>query len=258
MTTGIDEKLIQEIVRRIVAVAAPDRIILYGSAATGQMTPDSDIDLLVLEAAEPQSTWKERERIREALRGLGYRFDVLVMGTERFEETKDFIGGMAFAPNRYGKVVYTKPGAAAAGEPEGASAPGKPPEQVIRELRDQWIAIAERNLAMARHALSEGFSLHEMVAVRARYAAEQYLKAFLTHHQIEFTKINDLIKLTDLVATAAPDLAASVQEATALNPYDLDWMPTDECPEPTPEEAEAAVSLAAKARAAVRAALALD
>ena len=45
---GIDETLIQEIIRRILTVAEPDKIILFGSAAEGKMTRDSDIDLLVL------------------------------------------------------------------------------------------------------------------------------------------------------------------------------------------------------------------
>jgi predicted nucleotidyltransferase len=44
----IDEKMIQEIVRRILSFTSPQRIILFGSAATGQMTPDSDLDLLVV------------------------------------------------------------------------------------------------------------------------------------------------------------------------------------------------------------------
>ena len=42
---GIDESLIRRIVDRILTVAVPDRIILFGSAADGEMTPDSDIDL---------------------------------------------------------------------------------------------------------------------------------------------------------------------------------------------------------------------
>ncbi len=46
---GIDDKVIQEIVHRILTVAKPDKIILFGSAATGQMTSDSDIDLLIVE-----------------------------------------------------------------------------------------------------------------------------------------------------------------------------------------------------------------
>ena len=40
--------VLDEIVRRVIEVAEPDRIILFGSAARGQMGPDSDIDLLVI------------------------------------------------------------------------------------------------------------------------------------------------------------------------------------------------------------------
>ncbi len=39
---------VEEITRRIVAVADPDRIVLFGSAARGQTGPHSDIDLLVI------------------------------------------------------------------------------------------------------------------------------------------------------------------------------------------------------------------
>ena len=45
---GIDETIIEEIIKRVLKVAQPERIILFGSAATGEMTRDSDIDLLVL------------------------------------------------------------------------------------------------------------------------------------------------------------------------------------------------------------------
>ena len=40
--------VLDEIVRRVIEVAQPDRIILFGSAVRGQMGPDSDIDLLVI------------------------------------------------------------------------------------------------------------------------------------------------------------------------------------------------------------------
>jgi predicted nucleotidyltransferase len=102
---AIDETLVREIVRRVVAVADPERIILFGSAAAGEMTRDSDIDLLVLVSGvdDPHT---ESARIRQALRGLGYPFDVIVMHGERFEESKDVIGGIAFPAHRYGRVVY--------------------------------------------------------------------------------------------------------------------------------------------------------
>jgi predicted nucleotidyltransferase len=104
-TEGIDEKLVSEIVRRILTVANPDRIILFGSASTGGMSRDSDIDLLILENS-PGNVREESVRLRDVLRGLGYPFDVIVMPTERFEETKSIIGGIAYPANKSGKVIY--------------------------------------------------------------------------------------------------------------------------------------------------------
>jgi predicted nucleotidyltransferase len=102
---GIDPTLVSEIVKRILETAEPQRIILFGSAATGQMTKDSDIDLLVLESA-PGDTREESVRIRQAVRGLGYPFDIIVMAVERFEESKDVVGGIAYPAHKYGKVIY--------------------------------------------------------------------------------------------------------------------------------------------------------
>ena len=102
---GIDETLVQEIIRRILGVARPDRIILFGSAATGTMTRDSDIDLLVLEKS-PNDPRRESMLLHRSLRGLGYPVDVIVISTERFEEGKDIVGGIEYPANKHGKVIY--------------------------------------------------------------------------------------------------------------------------------------------------------
>ena len=102
---GIDDGLIREIVHRLLGVIAPDRIILFGSAATGQMTRESDIDLLVV-APAPSNTVEERVKLYRALRGLGFPFDVFIIGTERFEGTKDIFGGIAYPAHKYGRVIY--------------------------------------------------------------------------------------------------------------------------------------------------------
>ena len=102
---GISDALVSEIVKRILSVAEPQRIILFGSAAMGEMSRDSDIDLLVLESS-PGDTRKESVRIRQAVRGLGYPFDIIVMASERFEESKNVVGGIAYPANKYGKVIY--------------------------------------------------------------------------------------------------------------------------------------------------------
>jgi predicted nucleotidyltransferase len=102
---GIDEKITGEIIRRILSVATPSRIILFGTATTGKMTRDSDIDLLILEEY-PGNTRERGVRIAQALRGLGFPFDIIVMATDRFEESKGVIGGIAYPANKYGKVIY--------------------------------------------------------------------------------------------------------------------------------------------------------
>jgi predicted nucleotidyltransferase len=101
----VDETLLKEVVRRVLTVARPDRIILFGSAATGQMTEDSDLDLLVVEP-EPANTRDRSVRIRRALGDVHYPVDVIVMSSERFEETKDIVGGIAYPARKYGRVLY--------------------------------------------------------------------------------------------------------------------------------------------------------
>ena len=102
---GIDESLIEEIVRRILSTATPDRIILFGSAATGEMTRDSDLDLLIVER-DPGDRRKESVKIDATLSGLGYPFEVIVISSEWFEASKNVVGGIAYPANKYGKVIY--------------------------------------------------------------------------------------------------------------------------------------------------------
>ena len=42
------QNTIQEVTRRIVDIARPQRIVLFGSAAQSKMTADSDLDILVI------------------------------------------------------------------------------------------------------------------------------------------------------------------------------------------------------------------
>ena len=102
---NLDQKLIEEIVARILGVTQAERIIIFGSAASGKMTRDSDIDLLVIKSA-PGNPRQESVRVRQALMDLGYPFDIIIMAAERFEESKEVIGGLAYPANKYGKVIY--------------------------------------------------------------------------------------------------------------------------------------------------------
>ncbi len=105
MMVEIQDSLLQEIAGRILAVTKPDRIILFGSAATGTMTPDSDIDLLIVES-DLGNRREEYIRIRRALRGMGYPFDIILISTAWFDGSKHVIGSIAYPADKYGKVIY--------------------------------------------------------------------------------------------------------------------------------------------------------
>jgi predicted nucleotidyltransferase len=103
--SGLSPEILDEIVRRILTVCQPVHVIVFGSAASGQMTPDSDIDLLVVDRGAPDAR-AQALNIRRVLAGLPYPFDVIVMSRERFDETRDVIGGIAWPAARHGKVIY--------------------------------------------------------------------------------------------------------------------------------------------------------
>lgn len=98
-------ELLDEIVARLTAVARPARVIVFGSTATGTATADSDIDLLIV-LDEVDDARLESVRLRRALSGMSMPLDVIVMRSDRFEETKDIVGGIAYPANKYGKVIY--------------------------------------------------------------------------------------------------------------------------------------------------------
>lgn len=79
------DPLLDEIVRRLVAAYAPERIYLFGSRARGDAGPDSDYDLMVI---VPDDASPERRRSRmayEVLWGTGTAADVLVWTRNAFD-----------------------------------------------------------------------------------------------------------------------------------------------------------------------------
>ena len=104
----VDENLLQRVVDSILKVSQPERIIMFGSAAKGNMGPDSDLDLLVIEP-EFSDARQESIRLRAVLRSFEIPIDIFPMKPERFEETKNVIGGLAFPANKYGVVIYEAP-----------------------------------------------------------------------------------------------------------------------------------------------------
>jgi predicted nucleotidyltransferase len=73
-----DPKMLDELVRRIVEVAHPLRIILFGSAARGEMGPHSDLDVLVV-MPDGVHRRKTAQEIYRHLWGFGFAKDIVVV-----------------------------------------------------------------------------------------------------------------------------------------------------------------------------------
>ena len=83
----VSPHVLDEIVRRIVKVADPDKIILFGSAARGEMGRHSDVDLLVVKSGCVHRR-KLAQEIYKSLLGVGLPVDVVVATTEDLERLR--------------------------------------------------------------------------------------------------------------------------------------------------------------------------
>ena len=101
----LSEETLREIIRRIVKVAQPEKIILFGSAARGEMGPNSDVDLLVIKRGKFHQGHLTGE-IYMNLHGVGQAVDVILVTPQQAERYRN-IHFLVIAPAlREGKEVY--------------------------------------------------------------------------------------------------------------------------------------------------------
>ncbi len=74
----IEQRVLDRLVSKIVETVQPRRVVLFGSAARGQMGPHSDVDLLVV---MPDGVHRRQtaQRLYRALAGLGVAKDIVVV-----------------------------------------------------------------------------------------------------------------------------------------------------------------------------------
>jgi predicted nucleotidyltransferase len=100
----ITQEKLELIIRRIVEVAKPEKIILFGSAARGAMGPNSDVDLLVVKTGANRLDLMGE--IYRNLHGVGEPVDVIVATPEDVERYRNS-HALVFAPAlKEGRVVY--------------------------------------------------------------------------------------------------------------------------------------------------------
>jgi len=102
---ALKEEILQEIIRRIVKVAQPEKIILFGSAARGEMDRHSDVDLLVIKSGQYDQSHLTGE-IYMNLHGVGQAVDVIVVTPDQVEKYRNTHCLIIAPALREGKEVY--------------------------------------------------------------------------------------------------------------------------------------------------------
>lgn len=102
---AVTAEKISDVVNRLVAAAAPLRLIAFGSAARGELAAANDLDLLVVEP-ELTSRYSETVRLQKALRGVLMSVDLVVTSQARFDERCRISGTLEVAAHRERRVLH--------------------------------------------------------------------------------------------------------------------------------------------------------
>ena len=101
----IDEQTLQQAVARIVAIAQPSRVILFGSYGRGDADADSDVDLMVIES-QIENQGEEMVRLHKAVGHIGTGVDVLVYSEAEYERRSQVPGTVLYWARKEGRSVY--------------------------------------------------------------------------------------------------------------------------------------------------------
>ena len=110
--TRVDDALLARMVQAIVDEVDPEQVILFGSRARGDAKPDSDVDLVVIEA-EPFGPSRDRHteavRLWRTLAGFRVPKDILVYSRSEVDYWCDSLNHVLARALREGKVLYERP-----------------------------------------------------------------------------------------------------------------------------------------------------
>lgn len=108
MSPAPSQELLDDLVKRIVETVHPRQIILFGSAARGQMGPHSDLDVLVV---MPDGIHRRRtaQNIYRNLLGFGFAADIIVVTEEDVRKFADEPSLVICPALEEGKEIYRAP-----------------------------------------------------------------------------------------------------------------------------------------------------
>ena len=107
--TKVEQKILDELVKRIVQAANPLRIVLFGSVARGDIGPDSDLDVLVV---MPDGIHRRHtaQKLYHSLAGMGLAKDIVVVTESDVRDYANNPSLVLYPALREGKELYRAAG----------------------------------------------------------------------------------------------------------------------------------------------------
>jgi HEPN domain-containing protein len=127
----------------------------------------------------------------------------------------------------------------------------RPPEEIKKQLVKQWLDKAEMDIQAAETLLAAEHPLLYPSCFHSQQAAEIYIKAFHTWHQVEFPKTHTFGKSLNLVGRVDKALGTSLSGVPTLNPYGIEVRYPSNTPDPTRVQADEALKIARSVRKAM-------
>jgi predicted nucleotidyltransferase len=107
--SSLNEELIRDIVRRIVDTAQPEKVILFGSQARGDVRPDSEFEVLVIKQSD-EPRYRRSAPLYVALADLAVEVEVMVYTPEEVEEWSELPQAFITTAVREGTTIYERRG----------------------------------------------------------------------------------------------------------------------------------------------------
>lgn len=223
---------LEAVVERLVEAYDPDRIILFGSTATGDTSRDSDIDLLIVKETDRRPI-DRRIEVERLLADRAMPIDLLVYTPRELRQL--YAAGSPFVEDvvAHGRVLY------------------------MRKATAAWVREAEDELETASLLLGHG--KYRAACFHSQQCVEKALKALLLERGQRPPRSHDVVDLVNTIAVAGWTAGLTMDEAVFLNSIYRGRYPTEEglLPhgEPDQDEARRAVRAAEVVLKSVRTSL---
>jgi HEPN domain-containing protein/predicted nucleotidyltransferase len=192
---------LESVVKRLVEQYSPDRIILFGSQATGHADAESDFDLLVVKETELRPI-ERRIEVERLLADRLVPLDLLVYTPSELWSL--YSSGSPFIEEvlRTGKVVF------------------------MRKPTKTWLAQARDELETADILFNS--EKYQAVCYHSQQCAEKALQALVLEKAAAVPRIHDIVELRTRVLALGWKITLETDDAVFLNSVYRGRYPTEE------------------------------